>query len=624
MGFTLKCLKNRLDIILSECRVFNMNNIIKIAILDSGILEKHPAVVNSKYRSFSLSFDPNLGCVRAEQGGTDKIGHGTAVYHIIRQMAPEAEITMFRIFDQETEVDSNNFAAFLQYVGEFEQFDIINLSLGVTLCDNVSQLYDICEEISKRGSIIVSAFDNGGAISFPAAFNNVIGVDASLEYKNIHTYGYIENSIVNIIGKGTIQRIAWAEPYYIISQGSSFTCAYISAIISELLREGYSGIDQIMFQLRSRAKNVKGSVSRYRDRQAVPSIKKAVLFPFNKEMHALVRFQDLLGFSIVGVFDVAKSSRVGRSTSKLLGTEELMQDFIIEDINKLDMELFDTMILGHTDELVMLLGQPDFIDKLLYSLGKYNKQVFAFDNLSSSKMSIYSCCINHSDVPQNRFGKLFQISKPVLSIVGTSSKQGKFTLQLWLRRRFLEDGYRVGQLGTEPSSLLFGMDEVFPCGYNTAVHIYNEEVLLYVNNKMWEIAQKDNDIIITGSQAGVLSYAAYNTNTYPLVHQQFLQAVASDALIICVNSFDEISFVRSCIYVAEALSKGKVIAAVCFPLKMRENWAGSLGSKEHLSKDEINELKEVYFKELNLPLYVLGIEAEMNLLYQDCVSFFSE
>lgn len=51
---------------------------------------------------------------------------------------------------------------------------------------------------------------------------------------------------------------------------------------------------------------------------------------------------------------------------------------------------------------------------------------------------------------------LYRISTPVLAVCGTSSKQGKFTLQLELRKRFCEMGYKVGQIGTEPNSLLLG------------------------------------------------------------------------------------------------------------------------------------------------------------------------
>lgn len=69
------------------------------------------------------------------------------------------------------------------------------------------------------------------------------------------------------------------------------------------------------------------------------------------------------------------------------------------------------------------------------------------------------------------FGKLYRNPKPVLGVFGTSSRQGKFTLQLILRKHFTELGYVIGQIGTEPTAALFEMDADFHFGYNTNTDI---------------------------------------------------------------------------------------------------------------------------------------------------------
>lgn len=45
-------------------------------------------------------------------------------------------------------------------------------------------------------------------------------------------------------------------------------------------------------------------------------IKKAALFPFNKEMHSILRFEDKLDFEITDVYDTKYSLRVGKNTNK--------------------------------------------------------------------------------------------------------------------------------------------------------------------------------------------------------------------------------------------------------------------------------------------------------------------
>lgn len=83
----------------------------------------------------------------------------------------------------------------------------------------------------------IAAFDNDGAVSYPAAFDCVIGVDASPNCKNVSEYEFVENSIINLRAKGGIQKLAWTTPEYVIVQGSSFACAYMSANILNLLNE---------------------------------------------------------------------------------------------------------------------------------------------------------------------------------------------------------------------------------------------------------------------------------------------------------------------------------------------------------------------------------------------------
>lgn len=47
--------------------------------------------------------------------------------------------------------------------------------------------------------------------------------------------------------------------------------------------------------------------------------------------------------------------------------------------------------------------------------------------------------------------KLFQLSVPTVAVVGTGSKQGKFTLQLQFKNFMEKLGYKVGFLSSEPN-----------------------------------------------------------------------------------------------------------------------------------------------------------------------------
>ena len=46
-------------------------------------------------------------------------------------------------------------------------------------------------------------------------------------------------------------------------------------------------------------------------------IKKAIVFPFNKEMHSLARFSDLLNFEILDFYDTKFSGNMGKGIREL-------------------------------------------------------------------------------------------------------------------------------------------------------------------------------------------------------------------------------------------------------------------------------------------------------------------
>lgn len=144
----------------------------------------------------------------------------------------------------------------------------------------------------------------------------------------------------------------------------------------------------------------------------------------------------------------------------------------------------------------------DIVEKVINLCIKHNKNIYSFDDLNHYK-NLYEGKIkvtwpkkDKSDISEYTFDKLYYINTPVLGVFGTSSKQGKYTLQLLLRKMFQRDGYNVGQVGTEPSAELFGMDEVFPMGYNGTVELEGNDFIRSLNNIMNKIDCKEKDIII--------------------------------------------------------------------------------------------------------------------------------
>ena len=584
---------------------------IKIAILDSGVKTSHKEFIGNDIKGFSLIVCNDI--VIKHNDFEDEIGHGTAVYYLINKLTKNVCITNVKIYNSEGELKEKDFVRILDYLYNNFSFDIINVSMGIIRCSETIAMQDICNKFYKKGTIIVAAFNNEGAISFPAALNNVLGVDSFKHYNLKEKYKFLEQGIVDVIGRLFNQRVAWTDPEYNIVRGNSFFCCYVTSYISKLIQEKKT--------IKLREKLTFTTMN-----QQIPyTIKRAAIFPFNKEIHSIARYEELLNFAVVDYYNIRMSGTVGKNVGDIIKGSK--NNKIIKNIDDIIWDDFDTLILGHLDE-ISFLTKKDYKKFLVQEAISRKKNIYSFDLLDQyisedekSKVKIYSPKIDNTCVIK-RYGKLFKTSIPELTIVGTSSNQGKFTLQLLLRKKFIDCGYNIGQIGTEPSALLFNMDHVYPSGYNSTVKLNNNEIFMVTNQMIWNISNKNVDIILSGTQGGFLAYNEDNVSNFPIRHQIFFEALQPDAIILCINSYDELEFVERIIKTAEGLSGGKVIAAVCYPMEPSQEWCGNFGRKIHIEDDKIIFLKEQYKRIFNLDLYMLDSDYDLNQLFKNIINFF--
>ena len=596
-----------------------MNSKIQIAIIDSGVTCHHPAFSNSNPIIIS----------DGEAVETNSLyGHGTAIYNIIRKVNSIASIINFKLDHVENGICEGGLISILRKIKKEYNFDIINLSLGISICEDLDELYLTCKDLSDAGAVIVSAFDNTGSISYPAAFDNVIGVTSGKSCIRIDDFEYIQDEVVNIGAKGDVQRLAWNNPDYIMLGGNSFACAHTSVQIAKFMIEGIKGFENILNTFKSNAKVQYINPTPSSSKRAKPflpfEIKKAALFPFNKEMHSLIRFLIDLNFEIVGVYDSKYSANVGSTTNHIMKAE--VKNVPIQNIKQIEWNTFDTLILGHLDEMSNLINMQELKKKLINDAIKFGKKIYAFDDISQlfTSESIYCPKVCKEDLPPNRFGKLYRISKPVIGVYGTSSRQGKFTLQLELRQRFLRLGYKVGQIGTEPSSLLYGMDYVYPMGYNNSVYLQYYEAIMYINNLMNMLCKNGTDIIITGSQSGVIPFDTGNLIQYSMPQFSYLLGTHPDLIILCINPFDEIDYIARTKKFIEASVDCRVVAFVVFPMDIKDDWTGIYGQRIILSNKKFMMLQDVLMSKFSIPTYRLGCRVDMDKVVDDVITFFDD
>lgn len=600
-----------------------------IVVIDTGVDNSHSIFTDNPIRGINIRY----GCentIICDNNMVDEIGHGTAVCGILRKNCPDAEIFMVKIYQKDLITEEELLIKSLEYIDLHIKCNIINMSLGIL--SNSEELHNICKKLRNKGCVLVAAFDNTGAVSYPAAYGEVLGVDASVKCIYPEDYIYVENSIVNLYAKSGNTRLAWIEQKSIIGRGVSYSAAFMTAIIANILEQNKKNldVDELDKELRKKALKIykfeksEKSTSKCKSSHSIDCLKRAAIFPYNKEIHSLINFPDLLSFQIEGIYDIKQHGYINKTIKSI---DEKYQ-YAVKDYMNMNFEDIDSVIIGHTTEISHLL-KTDVKKIILDYCLMHQKNVYCFDgslvDLYKQKFIEEGLRLDYpvvNYVNNQKMGKLYGIGAPVLGVFGTSSAQGKYTLQLQLRRMFIESGYKVGQLGSEPSALLFGMDEVFPFGYERTIELADRQFLETVNSLIHIIDEKNPDIIIVGCQANTVPRIMYNTNHASLPQLEFLLGSNPDVVILCVNLFDEIEYINRSILAIENMVECKVAGLAISPFYYPSEWHIFNNKKEFASKQQIDEFKRNIHTQLNLNSYVIGTE-EIADIFNLCIDFLS-
>lgn len=597
-------------------------NDIKVAVVDTLIDFDNELIKNSNVTIASMS---NFNNVILKNNYT---GHGTAVVTSILNAYPDANISLYPVFkDEFSTIDESLLIETLQHICNQNKFDILNLSLGIVELENVEVMRKVCDELMKQDCTIVSAFSNSMMLSYPAVFENVIGIAGIEHIRGREDYIYNENSPINIVASSCYRKVSWSDPKYVFSNGNSFIAPIFTGKICRYKAEGKVKINDIIISLKRDAQKVNKFFSPLPLHKIVHQ--NVVLFPFNKEMHALVRFQADTVVTIKNVYDYKYSSNLTKKASSIMSLE-LEKDFVVHNIESLEFnEEFDSIILGHIDELVKVIGFRE-IDFLVSKAYEYKKNIFCFDsklykryeNTEFKEIITYNE-ITELDVPKKNLKKQWVINTPVVGVFGTQSQQGKFTLQIQIKKYLSSIGYKVGHLSSEPTGKLFGSDHVFPFGYNGEVHVNDSDRILVLNEMLHEIQDKSTDIIIVGSQSSMIPYDYYNSKQININQYSFLMGTLPDIVFLSISCNDEIDYIQRTVSFIETSSEAKIIGLVLFPV-IKKNYSNMITKKEVIKDISILEKYESYFYDaLGIPCYSLN-EAGIEKHIQNMLDFLIE
>lgn len=606
----------------------------KVVLIDSGVDTSHPKLTGANISGISL-FINDFGEIETVKQFDDEVGHGTAIASILYRLIPDIELYVVKVFNNEN-IDEELLIAGLTHVRDNYVAinpSVIHLSCGIVSPFHRRKLQSICKELSSKGCEIVAAFDNFGAISYPAAFDFVIGVDFSMRCCKVKEYEWVENSMINLRAMGVNQRLPWLNHSYENVAGASFAAPYITAkVISIMDKNDTISHDELMSRLKQEATYVFEHARQHNEKSnMLPwNIHRAIALPFNKEVHALVRYSDSLNFELDGVYDIKYMGNVGKEVKMLLPNYNNGKKLFVKDINEIDWNAdFDTVILGHTKEIAQYMGVD--IPKVIADRCRENgKKLFSFSDIRSTvgnddyfdDESFYYPAFTKGNMPEYNLEKLFQHSHPIVGIVGTGNKQGKFSLQIELRQEFSKMGYKVANMSTEPSGPLFGMEGVFPIGFETTVEVKGSDAVRAVNRIIDVIDKEDPDIIFVGTQAISIPLKSGNMMSLPISQHEVLLGSQPDAYILVVSIEDEPEYVRHTINYLESLFEAKVLALVVYPQVHEDKWSVIGNRFKLVEQEELSDFVEQLRLRFDLPVFVLGKETDK--LTNICIDYFSE
>jgi subtilisin family serine protease len=164
----------------------------------------------------------------------DVLGHGTACADLVLRIAPDARVVPVKVFGRVLETSPGTLHAALLWAID-QGVQVINVSLGTRLEGTLHPLYAACEKARQAGIVVVAAGHNANDWSYPAIFENVIGVSAA-RFDSPFSFRYRPHHAMEVEGWGVEQPVLWVGGSRQIKHGTSFAAPNVAGVVA-LIKE---------------------------------------------------------------------------------------------------------------------------------------------------------------------------------------------------------------------------------------------------------------------------------------------------------------------------------------------------------------------------------------------------
>jgi subtilisin len=608
---------------------------IKVAIVDDGVYPQTSSIRNLKGGTDVILNNKSLSC--NGNGITDLPGsHGTICAALISRRAPDAVLYSIKVLDLHRNGPPSALVRALEWVIE-NDVDVVNLSLGTTNGSYAKDLRRLCVRAVEQGIVLVAATHNGGLLSYPSAFPEVLAVTQDNRYTD-YQFGYYPRRRAEWRAAGedvfSVAVSNTANPEYsaIALSGSSLATARMTGNVAALLEIlPQADLARLKDELAARETKLLARAEfspRYRampepDERSILSshlrnIRRVAIYPNDSTTEIVLANRDQFDFAVDTVIDPVHPSAPGRDAGYLYGLCDLSIP-VVRNFDGVGPET-DTLIIGDLQEL-LIANKEDYLyeacrwtvnnGKHLINLGSFEPHIYQrlYEEAQRKNLMLTSAIRLGLDGLPTVTTKQ-ESAAPVVFVCGTSFNQGKFTVQLALRRFLKKAGYRVAMVASNPLASLIQGGICVPPDIVSDYLLLTQNSIDLVEKALRSTYGTEPDVIIVGSPGGVIP-APFD---YPVIDQYHLApplyslacltATRPDAAILAINSIDPEVHIERCITAVESVGRTQVIALVVANKLVYE---GAYTRKQKwgrtLRDDELLELKRTCEQRFGLPLF---------------------
>jgi subtilisin family serine protease len=199
---------------------------VRVGILDSGVDPTHPALQGAvvEHRNFTKDCDPY-----------DTNGHGTHVCGVLAArgplsgVAPKAEVVSCKVLNHSGSGSMESIARAVEFCLEVG-CRILVLSLGAPV--DSDRLALVCEKAYRAGVVTVAAAGNdGGPVSYPAAYDSTIAVGA-VDREGLICEFSCRGKEIDVAAPGAEITSSWVGGRYATLTGTSMAAPFVAGVFA--------------------------------------------------------------------------------------------------------------------------------------------------------------------------------------------------------------------------------------------------------------------------------------------------------------------------------------------------------------------------------------------------------